>query len=342
MVAQSAFEDGHRDPMEAERVRVLFISGFGRSGSTILGQVLDGAPDMVHVGELNFLWEHNVLQNRECGCGLPFSDCEFWQDVMGRAFGGSDGVDALEMVRLQRLGTRTRHAFEMLAPPARRRLLARLQPFMEATEQLYRAIREVSGAQVVVDSSKLPPYGFVQGQSAGVDLRCVHLVRDPRASAYSWSRRSSKVEEGSNGDSGGGGWLPEVGPAHSAVTWTVWNVLTELLWRGDRERYLRIRYEDFVANPREWSERAAELAGVEGSSLPFVDDRTVEVGVAHTAAGNPNRFTRGAVTIRSDDEWRRSFPRRQQLGVVGLTLPVFARYHYSWGSGGSAAGTSNS
>ena len=117
MVAESAAPGGYLDPMSDERVRVLFISGFGRSGSTILGQVLDGVPGVVHVGELNFLWDHNVLKNRECGCGLPFSDCPFWQEVMGRAFGGSDGVDALEMVRLQQLGTRTRHAMELLAPP---------------------------------------------------------------------------------------------------------------------------------------------------------------------------------------------------------------------------------
>ncbi|HEY3834131.1 MAG TPA: sulfotransferase domain-containing protein [Acidimicrobiia bacterium] len=318
--------------LDGERVRVLFISGFGRSGSTILGQVLDGVPGIVHVGELNFLWDHNVLKNRECGCGLPFSECPFWQDVMGRAFGGSDGVDALEMVRLQQLGTRTRHAVEMLAPPSRARLLKRMRPLMEANEQLYRAIREVSGAEVVVDSSKLPPYGFVQSQSAGVDLRCVHLVRDPRAAAYSWSRRSSKTADDGSA-TGPAGWLPEVGPAHSAITWTIWNVLTELLWRNDRERYLRIRYEDFVAEPRVWSQRVVELAGLPHAALPFVDDRTIEVGVAHTAAGNPNRFNRGAVSIRSDDEWRRRFPRRDQLGVVGLTLPMFARYHYSWGTG---------
>jgi hypothetical protein len=318
--------------MSAERVRVVFISGFGRSGSTILGQVLDGVPGVVHVGELNFLWDHNVLKNRECGCGLPFSDCPFWQEVMGRAFGGSDGVDALEMVRLQQLGTRTRHAIEMLAPPARRRLLARMRPLMEATEQLYRAIRDVSGAEVVVDSSKLPPYGFVQGQSPGVDLRCVHLVRDPRAAAYSWSRRSGSGD--GSGDSPFA-WLPQVGPVHSALTWATWNVVTELLWRDDAQRYLRIRYEDFVADPRQWSRRVAALAGLPNATLPFVDDRTIEVGVTHTAAGNPNRFNRGAVTIRGDEEWRRRFPKRDQLGVVALTLPVFARYHYSWGSDGS-------
>src|SRR5262249_12641352 len=118
-----------------------------------------------------------------------------------------------------------------------------------------------------------------------------------------------------------------------AMTWTVWNIVTELLWRGDRERYLRIRYEDFVADPRGWSQRVAALAGLPGASLPFVDDRTIDVGVAHTAAGNPNRFQRGAVAIRGDEEWRAHFPRRDQLGVVGLTLPMFARYRYSWGTG---------
>ncbi len=327
MVAGSTQRDGYRDPVVDTRVRVLFISGFGRSGSTILGQILDGAPELVHVGELNFLWDHNVLKNRQCGCGQPFSDCPFWQDVMGRAFGGSDAVDATEMVRLQGLGTRTRHALELLTPIARRRLVERMQPLIEATEKLYQAIRDVSGAQVVVDSSKLPPYGFLAGQGPGVDLRCVHLVRDPRATAYSWRQRS-----GGETDSPFA-LLPRLGTVQSAVTWSAWNVVTELLWRHDKARYLRIRYEDFVAEPQTWSQRVLELAGVPEATLPFRDAHTIELGVTHTVAGNPNRFATGAVAIRSDDEWRRKFARRHQLSVMAFTLPVFKRYHYALGSG---------
>lgn len=301
---------------------VLFVAGFGRSGSTLLGQILSGVPGFVHVGELNFIWEHNVLQNRDCGCGLPFRDCPFWIEVMGVAFGGMDVINAHEMVELQQHTTRTRHALQLLNSTTRQRVVEQSRPFIEATEKIYRAVRQVSGASVVVDSSKLPPYGFLQGQSDNVDLRCVHLVRDPRATAYSWLRRASTASDG------GDGYLPPIGTVESSLTWTTWNLIAERLWSRDRKRYLRLRYEDFAADPQLWSRRACELAGVDNPSLPFDPDGCLNVGVSHTVAGNPNRFNSGAIRIRLDHEWNSLISNRQRLAATALTLPVLHRYGY--------------
>ncbi len=303
--------------------RVLFIAGFGRSGSTILGQVLGATPGFVHVGELNFIWEHNFRENRQCGCGLAFDECPFWKDVIGRAFGGFDGVDAYELSGLARHSTRTRHGLAMLAPRGRVRLQQRARPYLEAMERLYRAVRDVSGADVVVDSSKLPAYGFLVGASPGIDLRVVHLVRDPRATAYSWLRRS-RTEGDANRP-----YLPRQGSTESALTWNTWNVVTELMWRDERERYLRVRYEDLVRDPRDEVCKVVEHAGMSGSQIPFVDDHTVRLEVAHTVAGNPNRFAQGDVEIRADDEWRDEISRGQLCSVTALTFPVMTRYGYS-------------
>ncbi len=305
-----------------DATRMLFIAGFGRSGSTILGQILGATPSFVHVGELNFIWEHNFRENRHCGCGLAFDDCPFWQEVIGRAFGGSDGIDARELADLGRLGTRTRHGLRMVAPGGRSHVARRVQPYVDAMDRLYRAVRDVSGAQVVVDSSKLPQYGYLLSESAGIDLRVVHLVRDPRATAYSWLRRSRTEGDARRA------YLPRIGTTESALTWDTWNVVAELFWRDAGERYLRVRYEDLVRDPAEVVRQVVAVAGVPDAEAPFVDDHRVKLGVTHTVAGNPNRFEHGEVVIRDDGEWRSRIGRSQRVSVTALTLPVMRRYGY--------------
>ncbi len=171
--------------MSGARVKVLYIAGFGRSGSTVLGNILGEIEGFFHGGELNFIWEHNLIENRLCGCGTRFDECEVWGSVMKRAFGGTDGVNAREMVWLQASGTRTRHVPLMLSAWGRRVLASRLEKYMARLERLYRAVQESTGSRVIVDSSKLPSYGYVLGMTPGIDLNVVHLIRDPRAAAYS-------------------------------------------------------------------------------------------------------------------------------------------------------------
>ena len=60
---------------------MLFIAGWGRSGSTILGNLLGETHGAVSVGELNNYWAMRASLRRTCGCGLPHDACPFWVEV---------------------------------------------------------------------------------------------------------------------------------------------------------------------------------------------------------------------------------------------------------------------
>ena len=100
-------------------VRVLYMAGTGRSGSTLLARILDRADGVVAAGELRYLWQRGLLEDRVCGCGEPFSRCPFWTEVIDRGFGGRQHVDARELVATQRTLTRLRHVPHMLATGGR-------------------------------------------------------------------------------------------------------------------------------------------------------------------------------------------------------------------------------
>jgi hypothetical protein len=303
-------------------VKVLYVVGLGRSGSTILSNSLGQIPGFFSGGELNFIWRHNVLENRLCGCGKPFRECPVWTRVMDEAFGGMDGVDAREMMRLANSGTRTRHIPLMLSPKGETVLRERLEKFLINYGRLYEAIGSVTDSRVIVDSSKEPAHGYAMSLVPNVDLRVLHLVRDPRAAAYSWLKKKPQP------DSETKEFMVRFSPTKSSAMWDSWNASAEALWRRSRDRYLRVRYEDFVANPRESFTNILRLLGEEHAELPLASDSAVKLGVSHTVSGNPNRFDTGAVELRQDREWISRMNPRDKALVTALTLPLLTHYRY--------------
>ncbi|MFL5992497.1 MAG: sulfotransferase family protein [Rubrobacteraceae bacterium] len=305
-----------------DKVKVLYVVGLGRSGSTILSNSLGQIPSFFSGGELNFIWRHNVLENRLCGCGRPFRECPVWTRVMDQAFGGMDGVDPRAMMRLQNLGTRTRHIPMMLTRRGRRSLAQRLEKLLIAYGRLYEAIGAVTGSRVIVDSSKEPAHGFAMSMVPGVDFYALHLLRDPRAAAYSWSKKKPQP------DTDARDFMVRFSPAKSSALWDSWNASAEALWRRVPDRYLRLRYEDFVADPRECFEKILALVGEPDAGPPLVGEREVKLGVSHTVSGNPNRFETGAVELRTDREWISRMKPRDKALVTALTLPLLKHYGY--------------
>ncbi len=307
--------------MSDERVKVLYVAGLGRSGSTILSNSLGQTGGYFSAGELNFIWKHNVLENRLCGCGRPFRECPVWTRVMEEAFGGMDGVDAREMMWLQASGTRTRHIPLMLTARGSRVLKERLEKLLINYGRLYEAMGSVTGSRVIVDSSKEPAHGYAMSMVPGVDFYVLHLIRDPRAAAYSWSKKKPQP------DSDTKDFMVRFSPAMSSALWDSWNASAEALWHRTPERYLRLRYEDFVADPRKSLERILGLVGV-AAELPLAGERKVKLGVSHTVSGNPNRFETGSVELRPDREWISRMSPRDKTLVTSLTLPLLRRYAY--------------
>ncbi len=107
-----------RQPTAAQierRPTVLFITGWDRSGSTLLSRVLAEIPGVVAVGELHYLWERGVVEGRRCSCGETAPDCPLWGEVLlavdPRQYGWS-GAD--ELAAFIRRAVRIRRTVEFL------------------------------------------------------------------------------------------------------------------------------------------------------------------------------------------------------------------------------------
>jgi hypothetical protein len=327
--------------------RVVFIGGSGRSGSTLIERVLDQLPGACSVGETVQIWEQALGRGEPCGCGLPLAACPFWVEVGKLAFDGWDELDLDAQVALKVSVDRTRHLPGLaLLGSSRggraRGLAARADTYAHSYAALYRAIAGASGCPVVIDSSKRVMLAFCLRRIPGLDLRVIHVIRDSRAVAYSWTKVVPRPEAGGSTAAGqpeaseaapvASTYMGTYSPARTAMRWNILNIAFHVLAaRGVPT--LRVRYEDFVADPASSVRRIADFAcgpdSVPGSLSRALADRHADLAVTHTAAGNPMRFRTGRMEIRRDDAWRSKLPPRDRVVVWLLTAPLLAMYRYA-------------
>ncbi len=305
------------------RVRVLYLAGSGRSGSTVVSNILGQLPRTFAAGELRYLWQRGVEQDHLCGCGKAFSSCPVWTAVMKRVR-EADASPTDEAAIGRRLRTRLRLArlpgAIVRGALGRRPLAAHADD--EVIAHLYRAIAQEADADLIIDGSKLPPYALLLRQQPGIELFVLHLVRDPRASAFSWLRHKPTQ------DTAEGAEMQRQETWKSSLLWTVWNLTVARFWKDGGPRVCRLRYEDFVADPVGQLSRVATMVGADPDQLPFVGPDRVQLAPTHSVAGNPNRHDTGVVRLRSDDQWRTAMTRRDRAIVTVVTVPGLRRFGY--------------
>ena len=312
--------------MQDKRVRVLYVGGISRSGSTLIERLVGQVPGVCAVGELVYLYERGIAGGERCGCGQPFHDCPFWQQVGKSAFGGWDQVDVGRIAALRSRVDRNRFIPSLAGRQVDRRLRSALDEYTTYYARLYAAITEVSGCSLVVDSSKHPSLAHCLRWEADLDFRVLHMIRDSRAVAYSWSREVRRPDADSES------YMWRYSPAMAAGQWMAQNAAFHLLPRLGCPT-MRLRYEDFIAGPEAAMRRVTEFAGLAvEDGYPFLgaDDTScwAELDGTHSVSGNPMRFTTGKVPIRRDERWRTRMPKAQQHAVTALTFPLLAGYGY--------------
>ncbi len=316
--------DAGQNPFMANRVPVLFIAGTGRTGSTLIGNLLASTPGVVGVGELRHLWTRGLAENWSCGCGQLFEACPFWSAVIAEAFGDRDQIDLVRLRSSERELLRLRAGVRALRWIRDPRRIREHDYYITATDRLYSAIAKISQAEVIVDSSKTPTYGAVLSILDSVDLRVLHLLRDPRATAYSWLNPKASPDRGE------GATMDRIGAAKSAILWTWWNGITEALWVVRRDvPVARIRYERLTDDPEAIlrSLRDKLVPELAGRSLG-VKGHVAHLGIAHTVSGNPDRMRTGAVTIVADERWRSGLTFGRQVLVLAIAGLAMLRYGY--------------
>jgi hypothetical protein len=287
--------------------KYVYICSAGHSGSTLLDMVMGSHSRVESLGEISFL-SQNLAINLKCSCGSPVRECEVWRKVIGK-LSARLGDDIMSHPYRLDMGPYTR-AFVTIDHSHQTPLFLLTRKFMLGLEYLrqrfnwrflglplrsvdralennflvYDAVREVLGADIVVDSSKsyLKAVGLYRQNPQ--DVRIILLTRDGRGVLYSNMRRQRPRGESVRG------WVNQYSRA-----------LPLFRRHVNPSHTLQVKYEDLAADPPRELARICGFLGIsyEPGMLNFAS-------VAHHSTdGNDIRFLRNS-EIRLDTRWRQN------------------------------------
>ena len=277
--------------------QVIYIAGYGRSGSTLLDMLLGSHPDISGGGELFRAAEIFADPSARCTCGVTFDACEIWADhrrlLLDRA--GRGGLNGLRNRLLAMEGRKG------LKPAVDASACDHVDwpVWRDIADDALRATRAAKpGASWVVDSSKTARGAAARPlllTKAGHDVRVI-LLRRRLPGVLSSIRRGGNraIEAGQSGQApwrtaaAGGGWMLAEAANDTSRRHLPRHACKDL----DFER-LRAAPDVVLREIAAWLDLA-----------PDGFDEAVRGGVtaAHMIGGNRNRFS--SQTLRPEPQGR--------------------------------------
>jgi hypothetical protein len=296
--------------------KVFFIMGAGHSGSTLLDIVLSSHRKGVGSGE--FVWLPRRYQEeptRICSCKKRYAKCDVWSSVFNEWYKkiGRENIDRFLALQSKFEQPRSPTLYflqkdKILSDP-------NFKDYCEMLSLLYQVLAETTQSDFVVDSSKLPTRGFVLSKCQGVDLRLIHLVRDPRAVGYSKIKRQAFKPSAQH-------------PVRAVFGWALHNKQCDQVAKNlpVRKRSV-IKYEELVSNPASTLKRIEEVGDEDFSAVidQTIDHKPIEIG--HIPAGNQIRF-RQTIMLRADFSWKKKLSKAEKSIYWWLSLGHGKKYGY--------------
>ena len=262
-------------------LKLIYILGSGHSGSTLTDLMLGSHSSIESVGELNKLPEYvsphssRSDDKRVCTCGVHISKCDYWNSILYQ-------LDNSLAYEINNIDTFNKNNYELI-----------------------KNILSFTGKSILLDSSK--NFDRLQKLIASelFDITVIQLIRDGRAVAYSGQRKQKKLKE-----SFGASYEQEIKKMnkkkefydyfYALRNWTHFNLRSYQSFSQDqRIRYLVLKYEDLVRNPKQSISELLNKLGLE-----FEEQQLNFCGITHhNIAGNRMRLAKNN-KIMLDEEYK--------------------------------------
>ena len=301
--------------MEERKIPYVFLTSHAFSGSTLTSFLLGAHPEIATVGMLTGPAAHLDLKTYRCSCGKLFKEDPFWQDVttavnqygasysLNQHLGTRIELGSNSLIRRIRTDSLRSNALEKCRDwfmfnfwPGHKREMHRL---VKRNEIFARAILDISGKSIFLDTSKDPMRIRYLRLSPWIDLYVIHLVRDVRGVVASILSRHSdmNVKQATNH------WLVA---EH--------NIRRHLKTVPESRQNL-VCYEDITANPLQTLNHLFAFIGIKPLET-MVDFRKVDNHIL----GNKMR-KQSTSEIKVDERWRTVLSDSQLQLINKITGP---------------------
>jgi hypothetical protein len=304
-----------------DKIKLLYIAGTGRNGSTLLERILNEIPGVFAAGEFgrNARYNHKKI----CLCGEKLTVCPVWQAITNEINSQLDEEKFLQLDQKYSIHKGIQQ-LKLLFQSEKSRLSDDFKQYLQGLAIKYQSIHKHKSEQIITDSTIDALYGYYLSLIPSIDLYIVHLIRDPRGVSY--SRQQLKFASPNAKKP----WSRQVSTFKSALTWVKRNIFIEMkLARSGK--YLQVHYEDLVENPSAVVAKIANLLNLKLEHIDFINENkksSVFLGESHLIGGNLDAFKKGPekVVLKPDERWKHHMKWLDIMLVTLITWPLMLKY----------------
>ena len=322
--------------------KLAYILAASHSGSTLLSMLVGSHPQTYTVGELKFCpTAIGDIDDYRCSCGEFIRNCPFWNDVIaGMAKRGFDFDIARAGTGFRDIGTP--YARRLLRPLHRGRMMEAVRDMGLSLSAAWRkqypqiqrrnaalvaSIAEITGAGIIVDSSKTAVRLKYLLRNPELDVKVIRLIRDGRAVALTYMDPATFADATDlslrSGGKGGDRKSERLTMAQAADQWRRANEEAEHLLAGlDRSRWSEVRYDEYCADPESTLHRLFEFLGVDPEGrIPAFRSRE------HHVVGNGMRLDSESAVVL-DERWKETLTSENLAVFDSIAGDLNRRYGY--------------
>lgn len=295
----------------SKKIKIIYIMGCGRSGTTIMDILLGNHAGFLSVGELNNA-QQAWNEDKTCSCGISLKKCGIWEKVGENWFIDDQNNKYYDIMKRQKDIERQ---FSIVKHMVGFYDQSIIDSYHSLVHDIFKLLQIQSSAKAIIDSSKSIGRGLVLLKNTNLDVRVIHLVRDPRG-VYSSFQKKNLI-------------TPTMGILSLAFYWNSVNLFASLLkFKFGNKKFLRICYEDLVINSDNVLDQIGNFIEEDLSDVKIKLKDEVPMDRGHLASGNRVRNQNVALILQPDFKWKKSIKFHQRIFVEICCFPLMLAYKY--------------
>lgn len=305
-----------------KKIKILYIAGTSRCGSTILSNVLGSIEGFCNVGEIKYIWDRGIKENWLCSCGERFNDCQFWNKIIKKTIVNYKNFNPEYVLKLSERGINLRGSKNIrirdILLKNEKELEKKINKMIEYKNylsKLYSSVEKITKCSVIVDSSKEPIYAYILSNIPSFEVFIIHLIREPHAVIYSRAYRKKRQYISKNETQNMGTTV-----FNSILDWNLVNFMIKKLFNSNKNKYFKIYYKEFVNQPNNVVNKILRFLGEDSKKASNIfNENKIRLSTTHVFSGNPSRLSK-EIIIYDDDEWKYKMDLKQKLLISLFTL----------------------
>lgn len=284
--------------MNGQKIKLLYLLGAGRSGTTLLATVLNSHPKIQTIGEMHQFAEY-LADDKTCSCGKKLDSCPFWGPIVGDL--KSQEIDWGEIKKTQEYKEKHNQILKLWLNKKAD------HDYLKTQEAIFKSISKNQSKEVLLDSSKYIARFLLLRRSQNLNLKGIYVVRDVRGVINSFKKNVQTPKK----------------PLPAIVYYCLINFFGELVYRGNKN-ILKIKYEDFIDQPERTVEKLyAHIFEKEKQR----EKLSREFKMPHIIGGNRMKKHK-KINIKKDVAWKRKISRGRQITYYLLSAPFMLINRY--------------